>query len=55
MVNDPSQVDDGPTYAQPNKKTKEAAKNGTQPNGSKGKSPTGKGRESNKSLNIYHM
>ena len=53
MVNDPLEVDDGPIYAQPNKKAKQAAKNGTQASGSKGITPTG--RKSHKSSNIYHM
>ena len=53
MVNDPMEVNDGLIYAQPNKKAKQTAKHDTWACGSKGKSPTDKGRKSRKSLNIY--
>ena len=51
VVNDPPVRDDTPVYAQPNKRAKKA-QTGTQAKGSKGKSPTGKGKKSRESWNI---
>ena len=44
---DPQVVDDALIYAQPNKRAKQA-KSVTQAGGSRGKSPTGKGKKSRK-------
>ena len=51
MTNDPKVVDDEAIYAQPKKGVKKA-KHDTQANKRKGKSPTGKGKKSRKSLKI---
>ena len=52
-VNDQPVADDTPIYAQPKKSSKKA-QYGTQAKGSKGKSPTGKGKKSREFWNIIH-